>query len=178
MEKLIKRFQTVSWTRGNGSIYFCLVLCVVMGYMMMLLMQYSDVRFAQDLAASRSDMIADSAAVYAQSYDYKYNKSQAEAMVTLLTTYNNQASDKYELTTKLAFPADDVLTISATVRVPKFFSSPGDEGLFVVKDYAVVKSVDVFGDIFIVPESMGHASEPPSPENIPGTGGADLAVPN
>lgn len=177
MKRVVTKLRAISWKRGSGAIYFCLILCVLMAFMMMLLMQYSDVRFAQDLAASRSDMIADSAAVYAQSYDYKYNKSQAEAMVTLLTTYNNRASNKYELTTSLAFPADDLLTVEAPVKVPKFFSDSEKDDLFIVKDSAAVKSIDVFGDIFIVPESMGgHAAEPTVPPT-PGTGGADLSSP-
>lgn len=177
MKHIHVRFREIDWRRGNGAVYFCLVLCVLMCSMMMLLMQYSDVRFTQSLAASRSDMIADSAAVYAQSYDFNYNKPQAETMVTLLTSYNNAASNKYELTTALSFPANNKLTVIAEVMVPKFFATTDGSDMFVVKDSATVKSVDVFGDIFVVPESFGHENQTESPNDIPGDAGADLTVP-
>jgi len=143
-------------------------------FMMMLLMEFSNVRFVQDVASSRADMIADSVAVYAQSYDYKYNKAQASVMSTLLTTYNNNASNKFILTTKLSFPSDDVLNVQTTVKAPVFFPDMAGDEFLVVKDDATVKSVDIFGDVFIVPESMRHANQ--SDDGVD-AGNADLISP-
>ena len=170
------QFRTINWKRGNGSIYFGLLICVMSVFMMIPLMEYSNVRFVQDIASSRADMIADSVAVYAQSYDYKYNKSQAATMATLLTTYNNNASNKYELTTNLSFSDDDMLTVKSTVKAPVFFPDMAGDEWLTAHDSSTVKSVDVFGDVFVVPESLGHENEPEEADII-GNGGADLASP-
>ena len=89
MKTLIGRFMEISWRRGNGACYACLIISLLAAIMLVLHMECSNIMYASAVASTRSDMIADSAALYAQSYDYKYNKAQAETMATLLTAYNN-----------------------------------------------------------------------------------------
>lgn len=173
---LLTQYRMINWKRGNGSIYFGLIICVMAVFMMIMLMEFSNVRFVQDITSSRADMIADSVAVYAQSYDYKYNKSQAATMATLLTTYNNNASNKYDLTTNLSFSGDDVLTVKSTVKAPVFFPGLAGNEWLTAHDSSTVKSVNVFGNVFVVPESLGHKNEPKETDVV-GNGGADLASP-
>lgn len=172
MKHLIERFQTIHWRRGNGACHACLIISLLATVMLVLHMECSNIMYASAVASTRCDMIADSAALYAQSYDYKYNKAQAETMTTLLTAYNNGTSGRYELTSSITFPDDDLLTVKCDVQT--FFYFPGLTGheTLTVSDEASVKSVDIWGDIFVVPDSVGHAS---SSSILPPTG--DVTVP-
>ena len=172
MKTLIGRFMEISWRRGNGACYACLIISLLAAIMLVLHMECSNIMYASAVASTRSDMIADSAALYAQSYDYKYNKAQAETMATLLTAYNNGTSGRYELASSISFPDDDLLTVKCDVQT--FFYFPGLAGheTLTVSDEASVRSVDIWGDIFVVPDSVGHAS---SPGTTPPVG--DLSVP-
>lgn len=171
MKRFISRFKKISWRRGNGACYACLIISLMAAVMLVLHMECSNIMYASAVASTRSDMIADSAALYAQSYDYKYNKAQAETMATLLTAYNNGTSGRYELTSSISFPDDDLLTVQCNVQT--FFYFPGLAGhdTLTVYDEASVRSVDVWGDIFVVPDSVGHAS---APNTQPPTGDASV----
>ena len=137
------------------------MIAVMAAFMLVLHMEYSNIMYARAASSTHADAIADSAAVYSQSYDYAYNQSQAEIMTTLLTAYNNGTTGRYELTSDLQFPADDTLTL--TCHVQTYFYSPSLTGhdTFTVSDTSTVKSVDIWGDIFVVPDSLGHTSTPP-----------------
>lgn len=168
------RIKEIHWNKGNGAAYACLIISLLAAFLLVMHMEYSNIMYARTISSTRSDAIADSAALYGQSYDYQYNKAQSEIMTTLLTAYNNGASDRYELSSSLDFPADD--TLSVTCWAETFFYFPGLTGhdLLTVSDKATVKSVDIWGDIFVVPDSLGHASTPPP---VPGGNGGDVSVP-
>ena len=74
----------------------------------------------------------------------------------------------------MSFPSDDVLNVQTTVKAPVFFPDMAGDEFLVVKDDATVKSVDIFGDVFIVPESMRHANQ--SDDGVD-AGNADLISP-
>ncbi|NLT15959.1 MAG: hypothetical protein GXY05_16670 [Clostridiales bacterium] len=179
--KKVRFINTIDWKRGNASVLFCVTVILVMTFIMVILMEYSNIRYANGLAASRSDMIADSAAVYAQSFDFKYNKAQAEEMTRLLTEYNNKDNEKYQLNTKITFSEDlnknDLLTVETTVEVPVFF--PGLVGTDSVhaKTSTTVASIDIFKGIFVVPESIGHQQQQIQDGINADPGGADAVMP-
>lgn len=160
MEMLKERIRNINWKSGNGSAYACLVIAVMAAFMLVLHMEYSNIMYARAASSTHADAIADSAAVYAQSYDYAYNQSQAETMMTLLTAYNNGTTGRYELTSNLQFPADDTLKLTCNVQTYFYYPSLSGHETFTVSDTSTVKSVDIWGDIFVVPDSLGHANTP------------------
>jgi hypothetical protein len=145
---------------------------------MILYLVYMNVMYVNIVATTRSDTIADSAAVYAQSYDYKYNKAQAETMVNLLTVYNNRTSDFYNLSTGISFSDDKTLTVKCIASTPTFY--PDLMGSDTVYGFAEtsVTSVDIWGDVLVVPENIATKkaeAEEDAANNI-NSSDADLAL--
>lgn len=121
-------------------------------FLVIMLTEYSNVMYGETLAVTRCDMIADSSAIYAQSYDYNYNRHHAREMTTLLTELNNDAADNCEFFTNISFPSGDVLTIQCVAKVPTTYGDLADKDYYYISRYSSVKSVDVYGDVFVVPE--------------------------
>lgn len=147
----------LDWRRGTASLIICMSITLLIVFLLVLYMTFMNILYANTVATTRADAIADSVAVYAQSYDYEYNRSQAETMTNLLTDYNNNASSFYELETAISFPKDNVLTVKCAVRTPTFY--PDMVGSEYVYSYAesTVESVDVWGDVLVVPEDIAQS---------------------
>ena len=101
----------VDWKQGSASLLVTMCMTLLIVVLMILYMVSANILYANSIAMTRTDAIADSAAVYAQSYDYKYNKSQAEIMTNLLTAYNNQSSDFYSISTGISFSDDNTMNV-------------------------------------------------------------------
>jgi len=123
-------------------------------FLLVLYMVLVNILYINSVAATRTDAIADSAAIYAQSYDYKYNKAQAEIMVNLLTAYNNTTSDFYSISAGISFPNDNTLKVKTVVSTPAFYPDMmGSDTLYAFTETSVT-SVDIFGDVLMVPEEV------------------------
>lgn len=155
--------QTINWRRGSASCLLIMAISILAVSMMYLYMTIVNIGYTQSIATTRGDAIADSAAVYAQSYDYKYNHAQAELMTSLLTQYNNNVSDFYNIETAISFGdggTDDTikesLTIKTKVSAPAFYPDLiGSDKIFAVSE-ATVSSVDIYGDILVVPPGQSY----------------------
>lgn len=161
----------IDWHKGSASLLLCAFLSMaILAAIIIYLLMFS-FGYAQSIAVTRCDAIADSTAVYAQSYDYKYNKSQADLMTSLLTTYNNTTSKYYSLSSSLTFPKDDILKVNVVVKTPAFFSTK-----YVYSPWSTqVKSVDIWGDILVVPDSIGKDNHQ-TPDTPPNANDADGSV--
>lgn len=115
-----------------------------------LMVEYNNASFAKILAMTYSDSMADSVAVYSQSYDYQYNKGQARTMLETLTEYNQQYTP-YQIDTEISFPDDNVLTVSCSAEIPTVFSALTGRDKITAIQKTTVRSVDVYKDIFVVP---------------------------
>lgn len=144
----------VDWKQGSASLLVTMCMTLLIVVLMILYMVSANILYANSIAMTRTDAIADSAAVYAQSYDYKYNKSQAEIMTNLLTAYNNQSSDFYSISTGISFPDDNTMNVKCVVKTPTFYPDlMGGDQLYAF-DESTVKSVDIYGDVLQVPEDI------------------------
>jgi hypothetical protein len=148
--------KKISWKKGSASLIIIMATVLMTIYLLLLYMTLTNILYSNTVATTRTDIIADSTAVYAQSYDYKYNKSQADIMATLLTTYNDAVSDSYSLTSNIFFPQDDTLKIKTTVRTRTFYPELLGSNFIYSYGEATVKSVDVWGDILVVPSEIGN----------------------
>lgn len=155
--------RTIDWHRGSASCLLIMAIAILAVSMMYLYMTIVNIGYTQSIATTRGDAIADSAAVYAQSYDYKYNHAQAELMTSLLTQYNNNASDFYNIETAISFwdgNADDTikesLTVKTKVSAPAFYPDLiGSDKIFAVSE-STVSSVDIYGDVLVVPPGQSY----------------------
>lgn len=151
--------RQVDWKRGSASLIIIMCMSLLACFLLVLYMTMLNVTYANSIAMTRTDAIADSAAVYAQSYDYDYNKTQAEIMVNLLTTYNNATSDFYKISAAVSFPDDRTLTVKSVVTTPTFYPDMlGDDQLYSLQE-TTVKSVDIFGDVLQVPSDIATAPD-------------------
>lgn len=166
--------RTINWKRGNATLIASLAIIFLILTMTWLYMVLADSMYVNAVAATRADATADAAAIYAQSYDYKYNKAQAGIMTTLLGTYNNAAADgKYWLVTTVTFPEDDVLTVRCDAAIARVF--PDYAGPYAVNSFeTTVKSVDIYGDVVVVPDGFGDPK--PEDDRVSNPGDADISM--
>jgi|GEM_PF-5149316 len=151
--------KKIDWKKGSGVLLLGTLMSILGLFLMILVMEFSNIQYCNTISTTRTDAIADSTAIYAQSYDYMYNQRQAETMSEMLTAYNNSISTKYDIETSISFPEDDVLDLTCVTYVHTYYPQLMGKTLFYIKNDTTVKSVDVYGDIFVVPESMsGHDS--------------------
>lgn len=166
--------KKIQWKRGAGVLFLSMTMCLLCVFLMILLMEFSNINFTRTVSTTRCDAIADSVAVYAQSYDYKYNQRQAENMLQLLTTYNNNASPAYELETTIQFPDEDVLKTTCKAKTEPYYPEIMGIDVVTVTNEATVKSVDIYGDIFVVPGDIAqeqHEGMTHTPTDVvPGSG--------
>lgn len=149
----------IDWKRGSASLIIMMCLSLLTVFLLVLYMVCMNIMYINSVAATRTDAIADSAALYAQSYDYKYNKSQAEIMTNLLTTYNNSTSDFYSITSSITFPEDNVLKIKTVTQTPTFYPDMmGSDTLYAFTETSVT-SVDIYGDVLMVPEEIATTGD-------------------
>lgn len=168
--------KKIDWTQGSASLIIMMAMALLAVALLVLYMTITNITYANTIACTRTDAIADSAAIYAQSYDYKYNKAQADIMTTLLTAYNNAASDYYNLTAVLLFPEDDVLTVKSYAATPAFYPDlMGTEQIY-GRCETSVKSVDIWGDVLVVPDEIGNQQHE-APDTPPNSGDADAVAP-
>lgn len=144
--------KQIHWRQGAGVFIVGVTIMLMAVMFMVLIMESANIQRCQLIADTRSDLIADSTAVYAQSFDYKYNKEQGRAMVSLLTDKNNEVSSGFQIRTDLTYLEDDTLNVSCICETNTFY--PGIIGVAsVIKQAsATVKSVDVYGDVLYVPD--------------------------
>ncbi len=168
----MKRKQ-IDWEKGVATYIIFIPIVILIVFLLFFFLTFTNIYLGKAFAVTRVDAIADSVAVYSQSYDYNYNKSQADTMNSLLTTMNNSTSSFYDLSTTISFDADNVLAVKSTVHVPSFL--PGLLGTDDIYTHATakVKSVDIWGDILVVPDELStNSHQAPS---LPITGnGADI----
>lgn len=154
--------KKIDWKRGSGTLVIMAAIIVLITFSLWLYLTVFNVTFTRSLVTTKADIIADSVAAYAQSYDYQYNQSQAELMTNILTQLNSSSTRGLALSTQLTFSDGSGGNIkqSMHVRCDAEFDSllPGIGGTVHASSDATVDSVDVFGDIFVVP---GRTPTPP-----------------
>lgn len=144
--------KQVHWKQGAGTLLLGVIIMMMAVAFMVLIMECANIQLCQLIADTRCDLIADSTAVYAQSYDFKYNKGQAMAMTELLTEKNNEVSSNFQIKTDLSFLEDDTLSISCACETKTFYPQIIGVQTVIQQSVATVKSVDVYGDILYVPD--------------------------
>lgn len=144
--------QKINLKRGAGTFLYGSVLMMLGVLFFILIMEYSSISYNHIVADTRSDLIADSTAVYAQSFDYKYNQAQAKMMCDILTEKNNEASDYFNISSELSFPSDDVLTVECLCETPTFYKNLINVDKIVTKGNCTVRSVDAFNNVLYVPD--------------------------
>ena len=149
---LFKRVKSINMKRGSGTFLLGTLFAMLAIFLAILLVEYSNGMYGEVLAVSRGDMIADSAAIYAQSYDYNYNQNHAREMVNLLTDLNNSVAGDYEFSTSIAFPSNDVLSLQCTTKVPSTYNDITQTDFYYITHTSSVRSVDIYGDVFVIPE--------------------------
>lgn len=149
----------IDWKRGSASLIIIMCMSLLAVFLLILYMVAMNIMYINSVAATRTDAIADSAAIYAQSYDYEYNKSQAEIMTNLLAAYNNSASDFYNISAGVSFPDDKTLKVKTVVSTPTFYPDMmGSETLYAFTETSVT-SVDIYGDVLMVPEDIATGGD-------------------
>lgn len=159
--------KDIQWKKGAGVFLLSTMMCLLCLLLMVLIMEFATVNYTEALASTRSDLIADAVAVYAQSYDYCFNERQAEQMCSLLTTYNN-ASSQYTLTTSISFPSEpprvssmdrvaDVVTVDCVATTKPYYPELFGTDSISIRKSSTVRSVDIYGDIFVVPGDLAES---------------------
>lgn len=183
--------RKMDWNRGSGIFVMMPFLLVFFLVGMLLYMCFLNIMYANTIAMTRSDAIADSVATYSQSYDYKFNHGQAIEMTTELVRLNNlqesQKPDNQRLYTLANFQTrtlgktgtaqgvQDTLLLDGEVQMRTFYPSfMGGTEAFCVKSHTEVSSVDIYGDVFVVPDDIGYNRDN---EVIENGSGADAVVP-
>ena len=157
--------KKIDWKRGSGTFIATFAITLMTVALTLMYLAFSDSIYTNVIATTRSDAIADAAGIFAQSYDYKYNKGQAGIITTLLGTYNTNASNRYDIVTSVSFPEDDVLTVRCMALIGRIF--PSLTGTYAAASHdTTVKSVDIWGDVLVVPESVGQHSDTSQPPNF------------
>lgn len=141
----------IDWHKGNGCMLFCSLMLLVGLYLMIFVMEVGNLQYTRSASMVRADAIADSSAVFAQSFDWNYNKPQAEIMAAYLTTFNNAANDEFDLTTEITFPEDNLLTVKTAVTRGTYYPSLAGESSVTYHATSSVRSLDVYGKILLVP---------------------------
>lgn len=166
--------RKINWNKGNATLLASMSIILLLVALTWMYIAFADSMYVSAIASTRADATADAAAIYAQSYDYKYNKAQAGIMTTLLGTYNNSTAVDYQLVTSVTFPEDDTLTVRCEAVIGRIFPS-------LVSPYAAaghettVKSVDIYGDVVVVPEGFGDPKPDDTSQANPGD--ADISMP-
>lgn len=143
--------KKIDWKKGSGTLLLVVCLIPVFLLFMVLLSEVGNGFYMRTVSITRADAIADSSALYAQSFDWKYNKPQAEIMNGLLTMLNNGTSDDYEITSTITFPEDDLLTVNVHAEKETFFPALHGKEVVNADSEVSVRSLDVYGDILYVP---------------------------
>lgn len=147
------------------------MICIMAVFMLILYMTIFNATYISSVAVTRTDAIADSAAVYAQSFDYNYNKSQAEIMTELLKTYNSEAVNPLTYSAEISF-VDNVgdrnrnsntLTVTGRATGPALYPDLMKTDTLTAQSKTTVKSVDIWGDIFVVPDEIGNNRDTEEP---------------
>lgn len=164
--------QKINWAQGSGSMIIIALITMMTIYLLLLYMTITNIFYAKTVATSRTDLIADSVAVYAQSYDYSFNKSRAEEMRGVLTDYNNTTTDAFTISTTLDFPEPissndsiiDRLKISSIVQTVFWYGNTNNY-IYTTAE-SIVDSIDIWKDILVVPDNIGNNEHKPTEDPI------------
>lgn len=161
----------IDWRKGSATLIVIAMMCVMSVFMLILYMTIFNITYISSVAITRTDAIADSAAVYAQSYDYNYNKSQAEIMTELLRTYNSDSVTPLTYSAEINF-VDNVgdrnrnsntLIVTGRATGPALYPDLMKTKTLTAQSQTTVKSVDIWGDIFVVPDEIGNNRDTAEP---------------
>lgn len=141
----------IDWKRGNSSMILGTVMTVMAMMFLILVAEVGNVYWAEAIVTTRTDAIADGAAVYAQSYDWTLNKPQAQIMAAMLTAANDDDKDRYKLFTSTSFADDSTMTVKGTVSTDYLYQQYHETESFFVSDSATVVAKDVNEGILVVP---------------------------
>ena len=111
----------ICWKSGNASLISASFLLLLGVVLIILLTECSNLYWCNTVVTTRTDAIADGAALYAQSYDWKLNKPQAQIMSAMLTTANDSDTDRYKLSTSVSFQDDSTMTVKGTASTKYFY---------------------------------------------------------
>lgn len=145
----MKKLKQIKWREGNSILVlgtFAIVLVVFFG---LLIAQLSQNLYLDIVCTTRADAIADSTALYAQSYDYQYNKSQAEIMSEIMTDANNDNSN-YHIVTEIDFIDDNTLAVYCEAETERFVQLNGVDPTISSSTITEVRSVDPYGKGIII----------------------------
>ncbi|MBQ8135199.1 MAG: hypothetical protein IJ192_12470 [Clostridia bacterium] len=89
---MVKRIKQIDWHKGSGSILLGLCFCVVSLMMCLLIYEYCNVYCSEAFTQTRTDLIADGAAEYANEYgELDENKARDMAQqLAILNSYNRR----------------------------------------------------------------------------------------
>lgn len=159
------KFVKFSHRKGAGTMLLGLTVMMLALVFMILLVEQSRVSYAQTIAQTRGDAIADSVAVYAQAWqiDYSYNQEQARSMLDTITELNDPSHgdnvNGFDIQTAISFPADDILTVSCTAKVLSAYPNITNSSSYTFLKESSVKSKNIYEDVVIVP---GYEEDPPT----------------
>ena len=155
--KITDKLRNINWRRGNGMMMICALIVVLSMAFMMMIIEFNGIYITGAIAQTRADAIADSAASYAVTYDYRLNPREAYEMVALLTAYNSTEAKPITAEAEVIswFDGDgEIVTnkrIIVTVQAESSFYFIDYEG---EKDYYVERESEVAavgpGDVMIV----------------------------
>lgn len=151
--RLINRqaIKHISIKKGSGVFFIGCLLCLLAILMTILYVETSNAMYSSTVAMTRSDIIADSSAVFSQSYDYNYNQDQARTMGTLLTDLNNDCNSRYEISSSVYFPAENEIAVDCTAKAKSSYTSLTGVDYYASTKTSVVRSVDIYGDVMVIP---------------------------
>ena len=153
--------RKIDWKKGSGSLLFTCSIAIMSVWLVIFYLAIVSRNYSIAAATTRCDAIADSVAVYAQSYDYKYNHAQAQIMATTLTQYNSEALPNGELTSELSFETGpdsrhpETLTIKVKAKTPAPFADDPNANI-VAQAETSVTSVDIYVDILVIPPGQSE----------------------
>lgn len=146
----MKTYQ-IRWKRGSAAMLLGVFIMLIGVSLLLLVTECGNLYWANTVVTTRVDAVADGAAVYAQSYDWKLNKPQAQIMTAMLTTANDDDTDRYKLFTSVTFEDDTKMTVKGTVSTDYLYPSYHDTEEYIVSAQTNVEAIDAYGDILVVP---------------------------
>lgn len=145
------KIKKIELRKGSGVFFIGCTLCLLAIFLTILYVETANAMYSNTIAMTRSDIIADSSAVFSQSYDYNYNQDQARIMGALLTDLNNESNPNYEISSVMYFPEDNVLTVDCTAKTKSSYTSFTGVDFYSSTKTSTIRSVDVYGEILVVP---------------------------
>ena len=157
MSKITCMFKRIDWQRGNGMMLISASIVVLSMMFMMMLIEFNGIYVTEAIAQTRADTIADSAASYSVTYDYRLNPREAYEMAALLTAYNSSEEKPIASEVEiLSWPNGEGeiihnkrLKVAVQAESSFYYISPeGSNGYYVEKE-AIVEAVGP-GDYLLV----------------------------